>query len=82
MAIRLKAPFETGVASTGHRVEGGMCIVDTAEQAAYMAGPPFRFQILGEVTDADDQTEAKEEAPGEEAPAEVSGQPEPKRRRR
>jgi hypothetical protein len=45
----MKAPFETGVASTGHRVENGICIVDTAEQAAYMAGPPFNFVLLGEI---------------------------------
>lgn len=75
MAIKLRAPFETGFASTGHRIEGGICIVDTAEQAAYMAGPPFYFQVLGEVSEA-------EEPAGQGAPPAAPDQPEPKRRRR
>jgi hypothetical protein len=72
MPFKLRAPFETGVTSTGHRIERGICVVDTAEQAAYMAGPPFYFQILGEADaeagaqQADRPVAESDEQPGEE----------------
>lgn len=85
MPFRLKAPFETGVTSTGHRVENGTCVVDTAEQAAYMAGPPFNFQILGETVEAaneqPDAGETAEEAPSPPLPEQELAKPAPRKRK-
>lgn len=67
--IRLKAPFETGTASTGHRVVDGFCYVDTPKQAALLFDQ--RFWPAGEGEPPVEEIVTQEEARQEEARAEI-----------